>query len=155
VREMIEHGRNGLLTDFFDTERIAEAASQVLDRPGDCKPLGQAGVEMIRERYSLDVCLPRMLALYEDPVHARREQRGIHWTARTRAPNNRDHCEPALLPATPFSRRAGQRPGGPHESISRLQHRDDRPWACVHRRTGAASIRSRLETVPPWRTHAG
>jgi hypothetical protein len=27
---------------------------------------------MIRERYSLEVCLPRMLALYEDAYHAHR-----------------------------------------------------------------------------------
>jgi len=26
---------------------------------------------MIHSRYSMDVCLPRMLALYEDAVHAR------------------------------------------------------------------------------------
>jgi glycosyltransferase involved in cell wall biosynthesis len=75
VREMIEPGKNGLLVDFFDIEKMAEVAGQVLDRPRDYKPLGQAGVEMIRERYSLEVCLPRMLALYEDAVHARREQR--------------------------------------------------------------------------------
>jgi len=74
VREMIEHGRNGLLTDFFDAEKMADVAGQVLDRPGEYKPLGQAGIEMIREHYSLDVCLPRMLALYEDAVHARRER---------------------------------------------------------------------------------
>jgi glycosyltransferase involved in cell wall biosynthesis len=73
VREMITHGRNGLLADFFDTEALAEAAGKVLDAPQDYKPLGQAGVAMIRERYSLEVCLPRMLALYEDACHARRE----------------------------------------------------------------------------------
>jgi hypothetical protein len=28
---------------------------------------------MVRERYSLEVCLPRMLALYEDAFYARRE----------------------------------------------------------------------------------
>ena len=73
VREMIEHGKNGLLVDFFDVEKLADAAGQVLDRPREYKPLGQAGVEMIRERYSLDICLPRMLALYEDATHAHRE----------------------------------------------------------------------------------
>jgi glycosyltransferase involved in cell wall biosynthesis len=65
VREMIEPGKNGLLTDFFDPHGLAEKASRVLDAPQDYKPLGAAGAEMIRERYSLDVCLPRMLALYE------------------------------------------------------------------------------------------
>jgi glycosyltransferase involved in cell wall biosynthesis len=73
VREMIADGRNGLLVDFFDVEGMAATASKVLDVPKDYKPLGRAGVEMIRERYSLDVCLPRMLALYEDAFHARKE----------------------------------------------------------------------------------
>jgi glycosyltransferase involved in cell wall biosynthesis len=72
VREMIEHGKNGLLTDFFDHEALADTAGRVLDAPGDYKHLGQAGVELIRERYSLDVCLPRMLHLYEDALAARR-----------------------------------------------------------------------------------
>lgn len=72
VREMIEDGKNGLLADFFDVEGMAALADRVLDAPRDYKPLGQAGVELIRERYSLEVCLPRMLALYEDAVCARR-----------------------------------------------------------------------------------
>ena len=63
---MIEHGKNGLLTDFFDVEALAASAGRVLDAPGDYRPLGRAGVELIRERYSLDVCLPQMLRLYED-----------------------------------------------------------------------------------------
>jgi glycosyltransferase involved in cell wall biosynthesis len=72
VREVVEHGKNGLLTDFFDVEGLANLASQVLDAPGDFKHLGRAGVEMVRQRYSLDVCLPRMLALYEDAVDSYR-----------------------------------------------------------------------------------
>ncbi len=31
----------------------------------------EAGTQIVRERYSLDVCLPRMLDLYEDALHAR------------------------------------------------------------------------------------
>jgi glycosyltransferase involved in cell wall biosynthesis len=72
VREMIEPGRNGLLADFFDVEGLADVAGKVLDRPQEYKPLGRAGVEMIRQRYSLEVCLPRMLALYEDAYQAYR-----------------------------------------------------------------------------------
>jgi glycosyltransferase involved in cell wall biosynthesis len=72
VREMVRHGHNGLLVDFFDVEGLADLAGKVLDAPGDYKPLGRAGLEMIRERYSLEVCLPRMLDLYEDAAHARR-----------------------------------------------------------------------------------
>jgi glycosyltransferase involved in cell wall biosynthesis len=70
VREMIEPGKNGLLADFFDVEGLAREASRVLDAPGDYKPLGRAGVEMIRERYSLEVCLPRMLELYQEALAA-------------------------------------------------------------------------------------
>ena len=45
---MITHGKNGLLTDFFDVERLAETADQVLSAPQDYRPLGQAAVAMIR-----------------------------------------------------------------------------------------------------------
>jgi glycosyltransferase involved in cell wall biosynthesis len=72
VREMIEHDRNALLTDFFNVEAMADTAGKVLDAPGDYRHLGERGVEMIRERYSLDVCLPRMLHLYEDALAAYR-----------------------------------------------------------------------------------
>jgi glycosyltransferase involved in cell wall biosynthesis len=72
VREVIEPGKNGLVVDFFDVEGLANTASKVLDAPGDYKHLGRAGIELIRERYSLDVCLPRMLALYEDAVYNHR-----------------------------------------------------------------------------------
>lgn len=66
VREMIEHEKNGLLVDFFDVDGFVAAAERVLDDPRAFDHLGAAGVEMIRERYSLDVCLPKMLQLYEE-----------------------------------------------------------------------------------------
>lgn len=71
VREMVRHEQNGLLVDFFDVEGFAAQACRVLDDPASFRPLGQAGVEMIRDRYSLEVCLPRMLDLYEEACHAR------------------------------------------------------------------------------------
>jgi glycosyltransferase involved in cell wall biosynthesis len=76
VREMIEHGRNGLLVDFFDIEGMANLAEQVLNNPQDYRHLGQAGVKMIAERYSLDVCLPQMLELYEDATAALKQNLG-------------------------------------------------------------------------------
>jgi glycosyltransferase involved in cell wall biosynthesis len=72
VREMVRDGHNGLLADFFDVEGLADLAGKVLDDPAAYRPLGRAGQEMIRERYSLEVCLPRMLDLYEEAAHARR-----------------------------------------------------------------------------------
>ena len=72
VREMIRHNQNGLLADFFDLEALVDTSCRVLDAPADYKHLGRAGVEMIRERYGLDVCLPQMLKLYQDAVAAYR-----------------------------------------------------------------------------------
>ena len=67
---MVQHGKNGLLVDFFDVEGFAALAGRVLDSPGEFKPLGRAGVEMIRAGYSLDVCLPQHLQLYRDAREA-------------------------------------------------------------------------------------
>jgi glycosyltransferase involved in cell wall biosynthesis len=73
VREVIEPGRTGLLADFFDVDGFADAAGRVLDAPQEYRPLGRAGVELVRERYSLDVCLPQMLALYREAVSSYRK----------------------------------------------------------------------------------
>jgi glycosyltransferase involved in cell wall biosynthesis len=70
VREVIEHGRTGLLWDFFDAEGLAEWAMRVLDDPGAYRPLGRAGVELVRERYGLDPCLSRLRRLYEEAARA-------------------------------------------------------------------------------------
>jgi glycosyltransferase involved in cell wall biosynthesis len=75
VREMIAHGQTGLLTDFFDVEAMARQTSAVLDRPQDYRHLGHNGAELIRDRYSLEVCLPQMQRLYEDAAAARAERR--------------------------------------------------------------------------------
>jgi glycosyltransferase involved in cell wall biosynthesis len=72
VREMVQHGKNGLLVDFFDVEGLVEQAEKVLNKPEEFRGLGQAGGEMINNHYSLDVCLPRMLHLYEDAVQTRK-----------------------------------------------------------------------------------
>ena len=68
VREMIKTGENGLLVDFFDVDGLVSAAERVLRSPADFRHLGQAGAAIVRERYSLDVCLPRMVELYEQVV---------------------------------------------------------------------------------------
>lgn len=72
VREMIEHGQNGLLVDFFDVDGFAETVEQVIDQPAEHMPLRTAAAEGIREKYSLDVCLPQILKLYEDAEAAYR-----------------------------------------------------------------------------------
>src|SRR6476469_3486030 len=66
VKEMIRHGENGLLADFFSPEDFADKAIPVLQDPTAFRPLGRAAEQMIVEQYSLDAVLPRMLKLYED-----------------------------------------------------------------------------------------
>jgi glycosyltransferase involved in cell wall biosynthesis len=68
VQEMIEHGQNGLLADFFDIDGFVEQALAVLDAPHDFASLGRTAAEIIRERYSLDVCDKLHLQLYEDAL---------------------------------------------------------------------------------------
>ena len=65
VQEMVRHGENGLLFDFFDVDNLVAQANQVLDNPDEFRHLGKAGVETIHRKYSLDACLPRMVELYE------------------------------------------------------------------------------------------
>lgn len=71
VQEIITHGENGLLVDFFDVDAFVDQASRVLDEPREFKHLGQAAQRLIRERYSLDVCDKLHLQLYQDAVKSR------------------------------------------------------------------------------------
>lgn len=65
VEEVITHGTTGLLADFYDVEGLAELALAVLRDPPAHRPLAEAGVALIEEKYSLQQCLPQMLALYD------------------------------------------------------------------------------------------
>ena len=68
VREMIQHGENGLLFDFFDFESAVATAEDVLDHPEAYRNLGSTAVERIRLNYSLDACLPKIMELYTSVV---------------------------------------------------------------------------------------
>jgi glycosyltransferase involved in cell wall biosynthesis len=62
VEEVIRHGENGLLTDFFSAEQIASTIDQGLSR--DSKELREAARRTVVERYDLKrVCLPAQLEL--------------------------------------------------------------------------------------------
>lgn len=71
VQELIEHERTGLLAGFYDVERLAELALAVLDDPPAYRRLGEAGMALIDEQYTLEKCLPKMLALYERAARRR------------------------------------------------------------------------------------
>jgi glycosyltransferase involved in cell wall biosynthesis len=65
VREMIRSGVNGVLFDFFNVDALTELANQLLDRKDEYKVLGRQGAAIIREKYSIDVSLPKMVEMYE------------------------------------------------------------------------------------------
>lgn len=65
VREVISHGRNGLLVDFFSPEAIAAHVAEALGRPAWSAPLREAARATILERYDLRHLLPKQLALLQ------------------------------------------------------------------------------------------
>ncbi len=66
VEEAIEHGRNGLLVDFFDTAALAGTVVQSLAQPARYTPLRAQARASAVERYDLaTVCLPRQAQLVE------------------------------------------------------------------------------------------
>lgn len=65
VREVIQHGRTGLLAGFHDVDRLAALALDVLDDPQGYRPLGQAGVALVHERYAVEHSVERLVKLVE------------------------------------------------------------------------------------------
>ncbi|MES2979728.1 MAG: glycosyltransferase [Pseudomonadota bacterium] len=59
VEELIQHGKNGLLTDFFDPEALAETVADALKRRHKLTRLRDAARQTIVRGYDLErVCLP-------------------------------------------------------------------------------------------------
>jgi len=63
VQEVIKHGRNGLLVDFFDPQQIASTIAELLKNRTYALELGQAARETVLQHYRLDNCVQRHLAL--------------------------------------------------------------------------------------------
>lgn len=66
VREVIRHGENGLLTDFFDVEGLARGVADALARRAELAALRTAARDTIVRGYDLATrCLPAQVALLE------------------------------------------------------------------------------------------
>ena len=65
VQEIIQHNKNGLLTDFFHPNSLAQTVCSLLEDRSLAQRLGHAARATIEEKYSLKTCLPRQLALIE------------------------------------------------------------------------------------------
>ena len=62
VREVIRHGENGLLVDFFDVPAWSRTLTEALAHPDRFTALRQAARQTVLDRYDLrGVCLPRMV----------------------------------------------------------------------------------------------
>jgi glycosyltransferase involved in cell wall biosynthesis len=63
VEEVIVDGDNGLLVDFFDADALASRVADVLAAPDRYQPLRERARRTILERYALQRCLPRQIAI--------------------------------------------------------------------------------------------
>ena len=70
VTEVVEHGVNGLLFDFFDKQALALMAIDALARPGAMTAMRAKARETIAGRYDLKrICLPQWLRFVENAAH--------------------------------------------------------------------------------------
>jgi glycosyltransferase involved in cell wall biosynthesis len=66
VEEFIEHGKNGLLVDFFNYDKIANTIIDCLKNPKKYEALKVAARKSVIKKYDLkSVCLPRQIQLLE------------------------------------------------------------------------------------------
>jgi len=63
VQELIKHGQNGLLVDFFDHQGLAESVAELLKNRELAETLGRNARKTIVNDYSLQQCVSRHLAL--------------------------------------------------------------------------------------------
>lgn len=76
VREVIEHGRNGLLVDMLSPAAIAGAVSRALDDRGGSRELRRRARETVLERYALRAVMPGQLTLIRDVATGKIADRG-------------------------------------------------------------------------------
>jgi glycosyltransferase involved in cell wall biosynthesis len=73
VMEVLKHGDNGLLVDFFDCDAIADAVDAVFNHPDRMQRLCRRARQTILDDYDLrTVTLPRYLSLIDEMLAARR-----------------------------------------------------------------------------------
>ena len=76
TRDVIEHGKDGLLTPD-DSQALAQAISRILDDPGLADRLRAAGLDKARA-YSIREQAQKMLSVYQEAIEARIAGRQVH-----------------------------------------------------------------------------
>ncbi len=75
VRELIRHGHNGLLVDYFDVDAIATTLADALQRRGELQPLRDAARATILAGYDQQRhCVPRLAQLLHDLAQGRQPE---------------------------------------------------------------------------------
>ena len=65
VREVVRHGQNGLLVDFFSPNDLAAAVVEMLKDPDRAAAFGVSARETVERTYELNACVTRQLALMD------------------------------------------------------------------------------------------
>jgi glycosyltransferase involved in cell wall biosynthesis len=69
LHEAIEHGKTGMLVDFFDGKALVDQVSDLLGNEAERQRLGENARRFAVETYDLNtVCLPKQLAWVEGMV---------------------------------------------------------------------------------------
>jgi len=72
VQEFIEHGKQGLLTPFFDIDQLIHNVVTLLDDPALRERLGQEARKKVQYYYDLhSVCLPKLVKWIDFLSHVR------------------------------------------------------------------------------------
>jgi glycosyltransferase involved in cell wall biosynthesis len=74
VEELIEHGRNGLLVNFFSPTELADTVSMALGERRGFAQLCSRARETVLEDYSVATCLPRQLSIIAEMTGRRTHQ---------------------------------------------------------------------------------
>jgi glycosyltransferase involved in cell wall biosynthesis len=87
VQEVIEHGVNGLLFDFFDVPALSKQVIDVLDDPESYRHLGIGARQSVLDRYDLQTkCLPAQINLIAGPASTSTLEPGSYDITASRAP---------------------------------------------------------------------
>ncbi len=71
VLEVIEHGKNGLLVDFFSPQDLVEKICSVLDHPDGMQEMRNQARKTVQNRYDLQKLMPLHVALIGDLAEKR------------------------------------------------------------------------------------
>ncbi len=63
VKELITHGKTGLLVDFFDSSALADSVHEIISDPKFADSLGSSAKQLIRSKYTIEQCVPLHLNL--------------------------------------------------------------------------------------------